>query len=162
MEQLKKRDTKSIGDISEAMVLAELVRRGHNVLIPFGENHRYDLVIDTGGVFYRVQVKTGRLRNRTIWFNCYSSHGHRKGMSCRTYLGEVEYFGVYCPDTQSVYLVPIDEVRVQGSLRVDQPRNGQRKKMRWASDYLLGRVVNQVGLKLADGVTLPGLLGPPS
>jgi len=131
-------------------------------LIPFGENHRYDLVIDNGSGFYRVQVKTGRLRKGTIWFNCYSSHSHRNGPSCRAYFGEVEYFGVYCPDVESVYLVPIEEVRVNGSLRVEQPRNGQRKKMRWASDYLLERMAGQVGLKSARGVTLPGLLDEPS
>lgn len=131
-------------------------------MVPFGENHRYDLVIDQGTGFSRIQVKTGRLRNGVIWFNCYSSHTHRKGTSCRNYLGEVEYFGVYCPEIESVYLVPIEEVRLRGCLRVDQPKNGQLKKMRWASNYLLGRVAGPVGLKKVGGVTLPGLLDQPS
>jgi hypothetical protein len=102
------------------------------------------------------------LRNGVILFNCYSSHSHRKGISSRRYVGEVDYFGVHCPDLQSVYLVPIGDSRFRGCLRVDTPKNRQLKKMRWASDYLLERMAGQVGLKTPDGVTLPGLLGPPS
>jgi hypothetical protein len=162
MEQLKKRDTKSVGDQSEAMVLAALVRRGYHVLIPFGENNRYDLVIEIEGSFFRIQVKTGRLRNGVIWFNCYSSHAHRKGVSCRRYIGEIDYFGVYCPDVQSVYMVPIEDARFRGCLRVDRPKNGQLKKMRWASDFLLERMAGQVGLNTPGGVTLPGLPDRPS
>jgi hypothetical protein len=57
-----KRDTKSIGDLSEAMVIAVLVRHGYLISIPFGENHRYDLIADDGERLLRIQVKTGRLR----------------------------------------------------------------------------------------------------
>lgn len=53
---------KLIGDASTAMVLARLVQTGKLVLLPFSENQRYDLVIDEGDRFVRVQCKTGRLR----------------------------------------------------------------------------------------------------
>lgn len=41
--------TKVTGDTTEAIVLAEFLKAGFPVLLPFGENHRYDLVIETGG-----------------------------------------------------------------------------------------------------------------
>jgi len=50
-----------VGTRTEAVVLAELVKRGYRVLLPFGHNHRYDLVLDVEGRFVRVQCKTGRL-----------------------------------------------------------------------------------------------------
>jgi hypothetical protein len=50
--------TKVAGDTTEAVVMAEFVKAGFPVLIPFGENHRYDLVIEAGGRFLRVQCKT--------------------------------------------------------------------------------------------------------
>ena len=163
MEQSKvKRDTKSIGDRSEAVVLAALVQRGYHVLIPFGENHRYDLVVDDGSKFFRIQVKTGRLRKGVIWFNCYSSHTHRKGTTCRRYLGDIEYFGVYCSHVESVYLVPVGDVPLRGCLRIDHPKNGQFKKMRWAGDYLLTATGPEVGLGTGRLVSLPGLSEPPS
>jgi hypothetical protein len=36
------------------------VRRGYSVLLPFGVNQRYDLVLDLDGRFVRAQCKTGR------------------------------------------------------------------------------------------------------
>ena len=74
-----KRNTKALGDRSEAVVLAELIQAGYKVSIPFGEDQRYDLILDDAGVLSRVQVKTDRLRDGAILFNCYSVHAGRKG-----------------------------------------------------------------------------------
>ncbi|MBV8639106.1 MAG: hypothetical protein JO322_13595 [Candidatus Eremiobacteraeota bacterium] len=84
------RDTKRVRDIAEARVIAALVEAEFQLLLPFGENHRYDIAIDLEGRFYRVQVKSGRVRRGVIEFNCYSSHTHRGGTSCRRYVGGVE------------------------------------------------------------------------
>ena len=55
------------------------------------------------------------------------------------YKGEVEFFGVYCPETDAVYLVPIEDVNTTRvcSLRVTPAKSNQRKKVRWAKDYVL-------------------------
>ena len=135
-----KRNTKRVGDLSELRVMCDLVRAGYLVSIPFGEDHRYDLVIERDFILSRVQVKTGRLRNGAVIFNCYSSHSHRGGPTCRPYIGEVEYFGVFCPDTDCTYLIPLSDMPVQqGNLRVNATRNGQMKGLRWADDYILGK-----------------------
>ena len=41
---------------------------GYAILVPFGENTRYDLVIDDGRQMRRVQCKTGRLRDGAVVF----------------------------------------------------------------------------------------------
>jgi PD-(D/E)XK endonuclease len=41
---------------------------GFAVLLPFGENTRYDLVVDDGAELRRVQCKTGRLYKGAIRF----------------------------------------------------------------------------------------------
>ena len=118
------------------------------VLLPFGENHRYDLLIDEGDRFIRVQCKTGRLRNGAIWFNtCSYTYHHPSNRGTKpykhAYKGQADAFGVYCPDTDRVYLVPVDEVGSNcATLRVDPPKNNQSKRVRWAQDYELcpGRV----------------------
>ena len=48
MPNLNGEQPKDVGDRSQAMVLARLVQNFPNVLTPFGENSRYDLVIDDG------------------------------------------------------------------------------------------------------------------
>ena len=53
---------KAIGDRSTLAIMIALQSAGYTVLLPFGENTRYDLVIDDGARLARVQCKTGRLR----------------------------------------------------------------------------------------------------
>jgi len=135
------RETKSIGELSEIIVMGALASAGYLVSVPLGENRRYDLIIDKDGTLARVQVKTGRVRKGVVVWACCSSHTHRKGPASRPCPGEIDFFGVYCRELQSVYLIPIGATaRLSGSLRLDPPRNGQSRKIRWANDYLLSTV----------------------
>lgn len=133
---LMKRNTKAIGDRSESRVLAAFIDAGFNVSIPFGENHRYDFVVeDEEGRLLKIQVKTGRKRDGVIRFNGYSSHAHRGGSPSRLYRGEGDFFAIYCPQTNDLYLVPESEVSFRPYLRIDPPRNNMKKTVRWAADF---------------------------
>jgi hypothetical protein len=106
--------------------------------MPFGNNHRYDLVLDLEGKFVRVQCKTGRLRRGVVLFAARSVRVNTKRVYFRDYQGDVDLFVVYCPDNDRVYAVPIDDATsTAGALRVDPPANGQSKNIRWAADYEL-------------------------
>jgi hypothetical protein len=134
---------KDVGDRSALAIMAALREQGFALLVPFGENTRYDLVIDDGRRLSRVQCKTGRLRNGVVRFKaCSVSAHHRRPATIRDYLGQIDLFAVYCPETNGVYLIPIDEapLRTSGSLRVDPTRNNQRSGVRFAADYEIGRV----------------------
>jgi hypothetical protein len=112
--------------------------------VPFGENTRYDLIIDDDGRLVRVQCKSGRLRNGSVHFNTASTYAHHANPETRRrdYHGEVDCFAVYCRETGGIYLIPIDDARVkaQCALRVAPPRNGQRRKIRNALDYEIARL----------------------
>jgi PD-(D/E)XK endonuclease len=129
-----------VGQRTEAIVLPELVKLGHRVLVPFGVNHRYDFAIDLGDRFLRLQCKTARLLGGRILFNAQSIRSNTQRVYLRSYFGEIDYFAVYSPDIDRVYAVPVDEAgRCSGSLRVEPTANGQSKGVRWADDYLLER-----------------------
>ena len=131
-------DTKRTGDITEAQILAVLVSRGEVVLIPFGDRHRYDLVLDRSGNFVRVQCKTGRIIKGVLTFNSSSYSPFSRGRKARDYRKDADFFGVYCPDTHEVFLIPVKDVgRIKGFLRVVPTSNGQTKKVKWASTYKL-------------------------
>lgn len=135
---------KDIGDRTTLAVMLVLREAGFSTFVPFGENTRYDLVIDDGVKLERVQCKTGRLRQGAVrWSVCsnYFHHPHPRSTS-RDYVGEIDYFGVYCPETGGVYLIPIGDLKIRrtGSLRVATPRNGQHKLIRFAKPYEIGRV----------------------
>jgi hypothetical protein len=132
-----KRNTKAIGDLSELEVAIALARAGYIVSKPLGDSHRYDLIIDDGEMLSRVQVKTGRLNLGAIRVSCCSSHRHRGGTS-RSYRGEIEFIGVFCPQTGESYLVPESEiVDTFMHLRVAPTVNRQDRRIRWASRYKL-------------------------
>jgi hypothetical protein len=112
-----------VGDRTEAIIIAALVRRGYRVLRPLSANQRYDLVLDLEGEFLRVQCKTGRLRNGAVVFA----------------VDEADVFLVHCPATDRIYAVPVGASGVlkMGSLRVGAPANNQTKRIRWAADHEL-------------------------
>lgn len=131
-------DSNAKGSYTESRVVAALLETGHVVAIPFGVT-RYDLVIETPEGFKRVQCKTGRLRAGAVVFNAYSLGTTRRAgeYSTRPYQGSADLFGVYCPDTDRTYLVPVDEHVAEIRLRVEPARNAQRANIRWAADYEL-------------------------
>lgn len=125
------------GKTSEAIILAALVQMGRHVLIPWGEQ-RYDLVLDEGDRFVRSQCKTGVLRSGYVVFKtCVMDVRRPNGDG--GYHGQIDAFAVYCPQNRQIYLVPIDDLAclTSGTLRIDPPRNGQTRGIRWARDYLL-------------------------
>jgi hypothetical protein len=127
-----------VGQRTEGAILSELVRRGYSVLLPFGVNQRYDLVLDLDGEFVRAQCKTGRLHRGVVQFPTRSIRTNRKVILKRGYLGEADMFLVYCPENKQIYAVPVDQAPGDCmSLRVERPLNNQAQRIRWARDYAL-------------------------
>jgi hypothetical protein len=137
------RDTSQVGEICRTQLIAALTLQGKTILVPLGEHQRYDLVIEEeDGRFLRVQCKNGRLlKGAIVFYSCSSDSRSVPGHCVRkNYAGQVELFGVYCPDNGKCYLIPVAEALGSCcSLRVDPPRNGQKTRIRWAKDYELRR-----------------------
>lgn len=97
------------------------------------------------------KCKTGRLRDGAVHFATASTYGHLP--SPRESRKEIDEFAIYCPDTEGVYLIPIEDVlaRTNAHLRVEPPRNGQRKRIRYANDYEIACVACSSGNR-PDGV----------
>ncbi|HLX41319.1 MAG TPA: group I intron-associated PD-(D/E)XK endonuclease [Ktedonobacteraceae bacterium] len=137
-----KRHTQKTGDISESAVVTRLLQCGYDVLLPYGQMHRYDLAIEhADGQFWRVQVKTGWLNEdqSVIQFASSSSMNYTvKHRGSRSYRGQCEYFAVYVEALNKVYFIPVDEVSLaRSTLRLTPSKNNQEKHVRWAKDYEL-------------------------
>ncbi len=133
-------NSKGLGERSEAFIIATLAECGYVVLIPFGSNQAYDLVIEDGdGKFWRIQCKSGWYEHGAIVFATSRSKGHyNKNFHKVGYKGLADYFAVYSRDTNKVYLVPVEEVGEHSAyLRVEQPHRSLLPATRWARDYEL-------------------------
>ena len=126
------------GNAAEAAVLNAFVKRGLDVLVPFGEGQPYDLVVHLpGDVFLRVQCKNARWDRGCVVFNGRTTD-HGRGRL--TYKGLADAFGVFEPRRCGVYLVPVAHVPgYEGRLRVHPTRNNQRLKVRHAKEYEIDR-----------------------
>lgn len=126
----------TVGTRTEGKVLAALLQMEKRVLLPFGGGARYDLAYDEDAQLIRIQCKTAVLRNGCLIFNTCSLG--RSGEMYH-YHGDAELFGIYSPDTDEVYLVPVEDVgRGKGSLRVEDPKgnwSATSSKIRWAATY---------------------------
>ncbi len=125
-----------IGARAELAVASALWKQGIDVYLPFfGAHSRVDLMAVTPSETLRVQCKTSRLLDGVVYFRTCSLTRN----VALDYRDEIDVFGVYSPELDLVYLVPIGVTSIRGcSLRLEPTRNNQKAKIHWAADYLIG------------------------
>lgn len=127
---------KAKGEIVEAIVLAELLKLGKAVSIPFGNNQPYDFIVDEDGKLSRIQVKTGRHFNGSLMFDICSRNtitGKRT-----KYIGRADEFMVFAPPSKKIYRVPVHECGISSkTLRLEPVSSKYQgsKHFKWARDY---------------------------
>lgn len=125
------------GEIGEAMVIADLRKRGFGVAIPFGHDVPFDVVLyrkDTGAL-ERVQVKYTESDGKVVIAKCRSASDW---VEYRYTAEMVDWIAVYDATTEVCYYIHSSEFdgMVSLHLRLVPPANGQRRLIRWAADYL--------------------------
>jgi|SRR5437588_2655019 len=134
-------DLKTKGDLAEAMVFADLLKRGYKVALPYGEDWDYDLIVVRRGRFERVQAKYCDARDGVVRVRCRSfSLTNGKVRQVKQYTAEtVDWMAVYDRFTDRCYYVPARELGDGRSilhLRLRPTRSGRKAGIRWARDYL--------------------------
>lgn len=128
-------DSHRKGELTESIVITELKRRQVPVSTPFGDNERYDLLVESpNGEFRSVQVKTGWLRDGRVTFKGMSQHTNASGNVYKQYRGDVDYFLVYCYELETLYLIAEEEFNTGMCLRVEEPEQVD-KTINWAENY---------------------------
>jgi hypothetical protein len=135
----KDKNPASIGLTAHTAILHKLVSMGFEVLQPLSDDLRYDLAYyrEETAELIRIQCKAGRYVPEIgcVLFKNYNVTGGRTRK--RGYIGDAEYFGVYCEELNKTYLVPVDLIPSTREvyLRVIPSKNNQVKKVTWARDY---------------------------
>jgi hypothetical protein len=133
---------KKKGDLAELKVATDLVARGCELSIPFGEDSSYDLIADYEGRLHRVQVKYAKSDGRVVKVKCFS-HSLTAGKirSTKHYTtAMVDWIAAYDVTTDRCYYVPSWTLGAEGRsqlwLRLVPALNGQSLRVRRAEDYL--------------------------
>ena len=71
-------------------------------------------------------------------FSTTSVRSNTRGSIDRGYDGDAEVFLVYCPATDQIYAVPVDEAPAAAAVcGLSPPATGKPDGIRWARDYEL-------------------------
>ena len=126
------------GSIAESEIAAAAIRLGIGVFKPLTDGERYDLVFNLRPLLLRVQCKWAPYHGDVVVIRCYSNRRGATGFVKRTYTDvEIDAIAAYCDELDRCYLLPacVFTRHPQVQLRVAQPRNGQRRGVRWAEDF---------------------------
>lgn len=127
-------ETNYKGDIGEAAFIFESTRKGYFVA-KMPQNCPYDCVLDRGNGPERIQVKYRTVSEKGI----ISIHKVNKSKSSqRAYTTDaVDYFAVYVPNFEKIYLIPAYEVLKNNvsTFRLNPTRNNQNKNVKYIIDY---------------------------
>ena len=116
-------NTKQTGDETEAKIIAALITEGYSVSVPFGDNDKYDLLLDTGTELLRVQCKTGWIEDEVVRFKTGSKTTVDGTVEIAGYDGCIDAFAVRCKDTEILYWVPIEDAGKKSTyLRLTAPK----------------------------------------
>ena len=139
-------NSKDKGNIGEALALAEFIKYGIAVSIPYGDNARYDLVADFNGKLNKIQVKYCNQKiseNNSIVCPCASSTNHTTNKHYTTYENDNDYFVVYEAEWNELLLVPIEKIGTKKSImfRMDKPKNNQ-SNCNLVKDYTFDKILS--------------------
>lgn len=133
------------GEITEQQVAIEFLKLGYLVSKPLVQSSRYDFIADINHKLYKIQVKTGTLKEDSyIEFATSTSHTNTKGTLNLTYSADdVDYFATMY-DGQC-YFIPQEICgKRHQRLRLVPTKNGQTKGITFAKDYLLKDVLERL------------------
>lgn len=141
------KNSKSFGNVGEMRIAYEFVKRGFVVSFPFGDNARYDMIVDINGELKRVQAKTTARQNEygAFTFHNYYQTYHRNNKHKFVYDdSEIDYVCCYVQPIDECLIIPIKDLdsntiafRVDG----DYTKSGQEKGIRFIGDYSFDKVI---------------------
>lgn len=125
---------------------------GYIVSFPFGENSRYDFIVDIDGILLKIQVKTSQGNESVFSFSTRSIHVNCKEVRMIKYSKEeIDYYMTYWDN--NYYLIPVKECGTAKKLRLKPPKSNQQNKINYAKDYELCKQISMIKEEVAKSKT---------
>ena len=143
-------DCKQNGSITELLVIAELMKYGI-VSIPYGNNARYDCILDFKNKRYRIQIKTAHMLDAKRFIIPFKNKRlSANGSVSKTYTkDQVDFIATIVNGV--VYMVPVTgDVVNSMTFRLDYPSDCYYN-INLASDYKLDSILNKINIAEQTG-----------
>lgn len=119
---------------------------GYNISIPYGDNARYDFILDVKHKLYKIQCKTSSLVEDGVYkFKTNTTQINAKGNYTNNYTkDDVDFFSTFIEG--KCYLIPFSHTSRGGQkiMRFVIPKNGQVKGITFAKEYLAEKVIAEM------------------
>jgi PD-(D/E)XK endonuclease len=124
------------GDVGELAFMRKAISLGYGVAKPWGDSDHYDLIINRGKVFWRIQVKSV-WSTKSYWVKTTGSNG-------KTYTAdEIDFLIAYINAEELWYVFPVAALKSRSSIVVwPYSRRSQFEEYREAWKLLIGRSRN--------------------
>ena len=104
------------GEIAEAAFLHKAASLGFSVAKPWGESDRYDFIVETGGRFWRVQVKSAHSKPKVKEGYTFHACGNLPGQPYTA--KDIDFFIAYVVPANAWYILPIEVFADRRSLKL--------------------------------------------
>ena len=135
--------TKTIGTVGEQVLITEFVKHGIPVFVPVRDNLPIDMIVEIGGRFLRVQVKTTEFASNGKMVFCTNISNPFRKTSRKYDESEIDLFGLYCIENGYIGLLKIGECTAKETvIRLNESKNNQKANIKFACDYAFERQIN--------------------
>ena len=132
-------NTVLIGDIGEAMAIADFTKMGAVISKPLSNNARYDFIADINNQIYRVQVKatTSIKEDKMVFSTKTTNYVQGQHKSTPYTKEEIDMFYLYCfeNDWRGLFVLNEEVSPVELKIRLTPAKNGRIKGIRMAEDF---------------------------
>lgn len=134
--------SKEKGNLTELQCLMAFYELGYKASIPYGENSRYDFILDVDGILLRIQVKTCTVTANGITIPCKSTQVNSTETKVYSYNKEqIDYFATYY--NNQCYLIKVEECSSTKTLSFSNKRTNQFEPS-YIEDYTLEKQIQKL------------------
>jgi len=133
------------GNLVELQCIMKFMTMGFECSVPYGNQAKYDILVDTSKEILRIQCKKSHWADdrNSITFSCCSSTTNTQKTTRHYYTSnDIDYFATCWED--NVYLIPVEECSTTKSLRITPKTNKTPPNVNMAEDYLVEKILGHL------------------
>ena len=135
------------GNLVELQCIMKFISMGFECSTPYGNQAKYDILVDTGKEILRIQCKKSHWvdNKKSIMFSAISQTVNTKKITKHKYTNDdIDYFATCWED--KVYLIPVEECSTSKSLRIAPREEKTPPSVNMAEDYLVENFLGHLSL----------------
>ena len=136
------------GNLVELQCIMKFMSMGFECSTPYGNQAKYDILVDVGNEIIRVQCKKSRWVDDdkvSITFSTCSQTTNTQETTRHTYNSDViDYFATCWGD--NVFLIPVDECNSSKTLRIAPKTERTPSSVIMAEDYLVEKILGHLSI----------------